>query len=169
MAFIDEQKIYSEESYDSEAEYVPPSPDKKSTLGSKSNMSTHKSRTQKSRKSSRSGTKNNTGTNNSDDDSQPMTYQTIMEKRRKLAKMKRKNTRDNLSLNKLFQQQTEKTQFYNLAKKKHLKQKEEEDIAYRAMKNYFAKCSEQNIKVQPFFIQFEDNTLFLSQERINYA
>jgi hypothetical protein len=23
--------------------------------------------------------------------------------------------------------------------------------------------------VQPFFIQFEDNTLFLSQERINYV
>lgn len=86
MAFIDEQKIYSD-SYDSEAEYspVPPSPDKKSTFGSQSNKSghkSHKSRTQKSRKSSRSAFKKNTGATNSETESQPMNYQSIMEKRR---------------------------------------------------------------------------------------
>jgi hypothetical protein len=48
-----------------------------------------------------------------------------------------------------------------------MKVKEEEETVHNAMRQYFKRCTDNHIKVQPFFISFEDHTLFLSAERIN--
>jgi hypothetical protein len=49
-----------------------------------------------------------------------------------------------------------------MAKKKHIKGKEEEDLGKVAMRQYYKRCTDKQIKAQPFFVSFCENTLFLS-------
>ena len=71
------------------------------------------------------------------------------------------------SLNQLFHSQNDKFKFYNGGKLRHLNPKDSQDIEKFAMKKYCERCQASNIVIQPFFLSFEHNTLYLSQNHID--
>ena len=54
-----------------------------------------------------------------------------------------------------------------MAKKKHMSSKEDDDDHLLAMKQYYKRCQENNIIVQPFFLTFDNNLLYICQDRVN--
>ena len=45
--------------------------------------------------------------------------------------------------------------------------KEDDDDHLLAMKQYYKRCQENNIIVQPFFLTFDNNLLYICQDRVN--
>ena len=67
------------------------------------------------------------------------------------------------SLNKLFLQFDDKNKFYQGGKQTHINPKDAEDQEKIAMKEYFEFCQANRIVIQPHFVSFDYNTLYISQ------